>query len=123
MRSLPFCELHSEAAHASGRTVNQNPLALVQPSLVEERLPCRQSHYRNGSGVDMVNRLWLERRFCFLDNDVLCISAFAAAGDIRASVNLITVLEFGDAGTHCFDNTRNIPTRNERQGNRKDILQ
>src|SRR5882762_3578669 len=113
MRSLPFCKLHSEAAHASGCTMNQNLLTFDQPSLVEERLPCGQSHYRNGSGVDMVNRLWLERRFCFLDYDVLRIRAFAAAGHIRASVNLITVLEFDDAGTHCFDNTRNIPTRNE----------
>jgi hypothetical protein len=97
--------LHGEAAHASGCTVNQNLLPLAQCSRVEERLPRRQSHHRDGSRADMVNRLWLERCFRFLSYDVFRISAFAAVGDIRACINLIAFLEFGDTGTHCFDDT------------------
>src|ERR1700722_11253302 len=73
--------------------------------------------------MDVVNRLWLQGGFRFLDHDIFRISAFATVGAIRDNIDLVAFLELGHSRTYCFDDTGNIPARNVRQGKRKDILQ
>src|SRR5437879_3989061 len=70
----------------------------------------------------MVNRLWFERRFCFLRYHVLRVSTVTMSGDIRAGIDFIALLKFGDTGTHCLDNTGNVPARNKWQRKRNVIL-
>src|SRR5213594_3895146 len=70
----------------------------------------------------MVNRLWFERRFCFLRYHVLRVSAVTMSGDIRAGIDFIALLKFGDTGTHCLDNPGNVPARNKWQRKRNVIL-
>src|SRR5712691_12812439 len=70
----------------------------------------------------MVNRLWFERRFCFLRYHVLRVSTVTMSGDIRAGIGFIALLKFGDTGAHCLDNTRNVPARNKWQRKRNVIL-
>src|SRR5260370_39991876 len=113
MRPLPFCELPSAPASASAGPMNQNLLTFPNPSLVEQRLPRRECHYGNGSGVDMVNGLWLKSSFRFLDHHVFRMSAFTVAGAIRPTTDLIAFLELGNTRSNCFDNTGNIPHGNE----------
>src|SRR5947208_8564994 len=61
----------------------------------------------------MVNRLWFKRRFRFLRYHVLRVSTVTMSGDIRAGIDFIALLKFGDTGTHCLDNTGNVPARNK----------
>src|SRR5438093_6587963 len=72
--------------------------------------------------MDMVNRLWFERRFRFLRYHVLRVSTVTMSGDIRAGIYFIALLKFGDTGTHCLDNTGNVPARNKWQRKRNVIL-
>ena len=102
--------------------MNQHFLALLQPSGVKERSPCRDCPDRNRGGMNMVNGLRLERRFCFLRHDVLRVSSVAVGSNIGAGIDFIALFEFRDTGTHCVDHTGDVPAWNERQGERNVIL-
>jgi len=55
--AAPACELRRKVAYAASRPVDEHPLALVEPPVVEQPLPCAQRGERHCCALDVVERL------------------------------------------------------------------
>src|SRR5438132_3655645 len=111
-QSCPPLRLRHESTPFGLSSAQQCRIAPATPS------PPRQESWRRGHGQSIL----FERRFCLLHHDVFRVSAVTMSGDIRAGIDFIALLKFGDAGTHYFDNPGNVPARNKWQGKGNVIL-
>src|SRR5436305_505826 len=105
MRTLPPGKLDSKRADTASGSLNQNTLAGLQLSIVEERLPGGCRSHRYGSRLIKIQCLWLECKGLHRSRRILGIGPPCTLAEDRLSF-----LECCDAGTNLLHHSGQVST-------------
>src|SRR5882672_11734177 len=100
------------STYATGASLNEDLLPLLRVGLLDQYLPSRQCHQRNGSSFFHRETLGLERQGGFLDGD-----EFSECTDpkiIRPRIDLVAQLELPHARTDLDHHPRYVVAQDER---------
>ena len=114
-------QLDGKSADAAGAGLDEDLLPLLQVGLLDQCLPCRQAHQRDGSGFFHREVLGLERKRCFLDRDELGERADAEV--IRPRIDLVAHLELPHARADFDHHPGHVVAQDEGQAIGQDELE
>ena len=114
-------QLDGKGAHAAGACLDEDLLPLLQPGLLDERLPGRQGHQGNGSGFFHREAAGFQRQRGFLDRDEF--SERADPQIVRSRIDLVPGLEQPHESADPDDFPGNVVAQDERHAVRQEHLE